>query len=114
MAGSLSPKTMRIEGFINSQKVLILIDIGSTHSFVDPYVARKSKLPMGKSQLTVKVANGDSLLCQGYCRAVPIQLQNLKTTANLYLLTLGGCDVLGVDWLQDLGSILWNFSDLTM
>ncbi|KAJ0082796.1 hypothetical protein Patl1_12023 [Pistacia atlantica] len=115
MAGSLSPKTMRIEGFINRQKVLILIDTGSTHSFVDPYVARKSKLLVGKSQLTVKVANGDSLLCQGYCRAVPIQLQNLKTTANLYLLTLGGCDVvLGVDWLQDLGSILWNFSDLTM
>ncbi|KAF5463169.1 hypothetical protein F2P56_019105 [Juglans regia] len=91
MAGSLSPKTMRVEGFIDQQKVLILIDTGSTHSFVDPYVARKSKLSVGKSQLTVKVANGDSLPCQGSCDVV-----------------------LGVDWLQGLGSIVWNFSDLTM
>ncbi|XP_042950388.1 uncharacterized protein LOC122282508 [Carya illinoinensis] len=115
MAGSLAPKTMRIEGFINHQKVLVLIDTGSTHSFVDSYVARRSRLPVGESQLTVKVANGDSLPCQGYCRVVSIQLQNLGVKANLYLLTLGGCDVvLGVDWLRGLGSILWNFSDLIM
>ncbi|XP_042963178.1 uncharacterized protein LOC122297221 [Carya illinoinensis] len=77
--------------------------------------ARRSRLPVGESQLTVKVANGDSLPCQGYCRAVSIQLQNLGVKANLYLLTLGGCDVvLGVYWLRGLGSILWNFSDLTM
>lgn len=44
MASSLSPKTKRIEGCINHQNVLILIDIGSTHKFVDPYVARKLKL----------------------------------------------------------------------
>ncbi|KAG7944239.1 hypothetical protein I3843_15G089300 [Carya illinoinensis] len=64
MTCSLSPKTMRVEGLIIHQKVLILIDTGSTHSFVNPYVARKSKLPVGESQLTVKVANGDNLPCQ--------------------------------------------------
>ncbi|KAJ0048784.1 hypothetical protein Pint_15239 [Pistacia integerrima] len=53
---------------------------GSTHSFVDPYVARRSKLPVGKSHMIVKVANGDSLPCQGGCGVV-----------------------LGVDWLRSLG-----------
>lgn len=54
--------------------------------------------------MIVKVANGDSLPCQGYCRAVPIQPQNLRVKANIYLLTLGGCDVvLGVDWLRNFG-----------
>ncbi|KAF5445037.1 hypothetical protein F2P56_034120 [Juglans regia] len=115
MAGTLSPKTMRVEGFINHQNVLILVDTGSMHSFVDPYVARRSKLQVEESQLIVKVANGDSFPCQGYCRAVPIQLQNLRVKTNLCLLTLGGCDVvLGVNWLRGLGFILWNFTDLTM
>lgn len=100
---------------INSKKVLVLIDTRNTHNFVDPYVARRSKLSMGKSQLTVKVANGDSLPCQDLCKAVAFQLQNLKTRANLYLLTFRGCDVdLGVDWLRNLGPILWNFVNLTM
>lgn len=62
MAGSLSPKTMRVEGIIILQNVLILINIGSTHNFMDPYVARKSRLPMGESQLIVKVANNDNLV----------------------------------------------------
>ncbi|KAF5475861.1 hypothetical protein F2P56_007623 [Juglans regia] len=51
IAGSLSPKTMRVEGIINHQKVLILIDTSSTHSFMDSYVARKSKLPGAKVKL---------------------------------------------------------------
>ncbi|KAJ0040440.1 hypothetical protein Pint_28753 [Pistacia integerrima] len=84
MAGLLAPKTMTIEGFINNQKVLILIDTRSTHSFMDPYIARRAKLPVGESHLTVKVANADSIPCTG------------------------------VDWLRGLGSIVWNFSNLTM
>lgn len=36
IAGSLAPKTMRLFAEINHQKVLILIDTESTHSFIDP------------------------------------------------------------------------------
>lgn len=115
IAESLAPKTMRLLGEINNQNVLILIDTSSTHSFIDPYVAKKAKLPMGDIQLTVKVANGGTLSYLGYCKAVPLILQDIHFLANLYVLTLGGCEVvLGVDWPSSLGSILWNFSDLTM
>ena len=39
----------------------------------------------------------------------------LNILANLFLLALGGCDVvLGVDWLRSLGTIQWNFADLSM
>lgn len=54
MAGSLSPKTLRVEGIINQQKVLILVDKGKTRSFVDLYVVKKSKLLVGESQFTIK------------------------------------------------------------
>lgn len=115
IVGSLAPKTMRILAKINHQKVLILIDTGSTHSFIDPYVARNAKLLREDSHLTVQVANGAILPCLGYCKTVSFLLQNFTFEANLYVLTLGGCDlVLGVDWLRGLGSVLWNFAELTL
>ncbi|XP_041009333.1 uncharacterized protein LOC121253378 [Juglans microcarpa x Juglans regia] len=86
-------------------------EMGSTHSFVDPYVARKLKQSVEESQLTVKVVNGDSLPCQGYCRIVPIQLQSLKSMANLYLLTLGGCDV-GLQPLKEALEVVEDVSNL--
>lgn len=56
------------------------------------------------------MANGATLPCIGYYKAIPLKLQDYSCVANLYVLKLGGCDlVLGVDWLKDLGSILWNF-----
>jgi hypothetical protein len=34
---------------------------------------------------------------------------------DFYVLPLGGCDVvLGTDWLKKLGTIEWNFQELTM
>lgn len=41
-------------------------------------------------------------------------MQNCNILADLFLLTLGGCDlVLGVDWLRSSGTIQWNFANLS-
>jgi hypothetical protein len=110
------PRTMRLVGRIRSIEVIILIDTGSTHSFADPNVARKAQLSADKmGQLTVMVADEATLSCQGQCTTVSISLQGCSISANLHLLSLGGCDVvLGVDWLRGLGPILWDFGNLTM
>lgn len=100
---------------LNHHRVLVLIDTGSTHSFIDPNVARKANLSREESHLTVQVANGAILPCLGHCKVISLKLQDYTSKVNLYMLTLGGCDlVLGVDWLRGLGPVLWNFSDLTM
>jgi hypothetical protein len=115
IAGAPSPKTMRLVGKIGTCSVIVLIDTGSTHSFVDVNVAKRAKLQVEEGQLEVQVANGDTLPCQGCCKAVLLKMQSCKVLANLFLLTLGGCDVvLGVDWLRSLGTIQWNFADLSM
>lgn len=41
IAGFLNPRTMRIQGRVKDCVVVILIDTGSTHNFLDPMVARK-------------------------------------------------------------------------
>ena len=65
--------------------------------------------------MAVQVANGDTFTCPGYCKGVNLVMQACNIITNLFLLTLGGCDVvLGVDWLRSLGTINWNFAELSM
>lgn len=40
MIGAPCPRTMRMVGRINQVDVIILVDIGSTHNFLDPKVAK--------------------------------------------------------------------------
>lgn len=91
IARESAPKSMWLDRSINNQVVVVLIDTGSTHSFLDPNVARRAKLPVHEtSRLTFKVANGDSFNCQGYCSAVQVTLQGHTFTTTIFLLTLGG------------------------
>lgn len=53
IAGSLALKTIRMFAEINHQKILVLIDTGSTRSFIDPNVARKMNISKEESCLTV-------------------------------------------------------------
>jgi predicted aspartyl protease len=91
---------------------VILVDTGSTHSFVDQLLAKKMKLPVEeRSQLSIMVANREKVPCLGCYVTVTFTLQGKDFQATLHLLTLGGCNmVLGVDWLSTLGPILWDFA----
>lgn len=57
--------------------------------------------------MLVMVANGVILPCLGYYKVASFHLQGHTFQATLYLLTLGGCDIVfEVDWLRILGPIL--------
>lgn len=107
---------MRLVGLIRNQRVVILIDSGSTHNFLDPALLRKVSLCVSHTvKLQVKVANGATIQSDGQCSSVSLKVQGNTITTNFYLLTLGGCDVvLGVEWLRTLGPILWDFLQMTM
>jgi len=116
ISGSIAPKTMRLIGWIRNHRVVILIDSGSTHNFIDlhslPKLCLGDLIPL---QLKVRVANGDTLLSSGKCPSVNIRVQGAVITSEFYLLPLGECDVvLGVEWLRTLGPILWDFAAMTM
>ncbi|XP_026434351.1 uncharacterized protein LOC113331931 [Papaver somniferum] len=81
--GSHCGETIRIPGLLNNHSISILIDTGSTHSFIDSSLAHQ-------------------LHCNGQ-----------SFSADLRLLPLGGCDmVLGADWLRQIGNGLFNFTTL--
>jgi hypothetical protein len=54
-------------------------------------------------------------MCKSKRSNIKLAVQDLKLRGDLYLLPLGDYKVfLGIEWLRNLGDVLWNFSKLTM
>jgi hypothetical protein len=80
LAGSPSPKTMCILGYVNGCVVVILIDTRSTHNFMDPSIQQRAHLYLqSTTRLLVRVANGDSLCSTGKCVDISFHVQGLIT-----------------------------------
>ena len=107
---------MRVWVRINHKDVLILIDSGSTHNFLDFSSWSSLKLPLSTQEsFTVKVANGEVLRTQGACHEVNLRIQGQELQIDLNVLSLGDCDVvLGTQWLCTIGPIKWDFKKLVM
>lgn len=62
---------MRLLTTISHYEVIILVDSGSTHNFMDYHLMKKLPLPVGLScKLKMMVANRVQLTTQGVCRLV--------------------------------------------
>ena len=116
LTGTPTHGTMRVKGRINGSRLVILIDTGSTHNFVDASLVKSLQLRIDVSKvLEVKVANGSIMKTQGFCSDVPVIVQGVGFCIHFHVLALVGCDtVLGTQWLSTLGEIQWNFKLLTM
>lgn len=65
--------------------------------------------------LQVLVGNGQYLTCNCVCADIPIEMQDLTFTINLYVLPILGTNVvLGVQWLITLGPVLTDYANLSM
>ena len=96
--------------------MVVLIDSGSTYNFISEKMASMLQLPVIPTySFHVRVANGEPLKCRGRFESVHITLQGIPFTLTLYALPLVGLDlVLGVQWLEQLGTVECNWKKLTM
>ena len=110
------PVTFQIYDFIHQTRVIVLINSGSTHSFIQPRVAKFLSLALhDTSLLRVMVDNGSILECQQRCADIPLILHGHSFTVTLHLLPISDADiVLGIDWLQQLGPVVTNYTMLSM
>jgi hypothetical protein len=91
--------------------LIALLDSGSTHNFIDVKAASRAGITLGgRSGMRVVVANGDQLQSPRSCRGLPVSIGDEQFTIDCYGLALGSYHmVLGVQWLESLGPILWDF-----
>lgn len=109
--GTDSTHSFRVKGLIQGTKLLMLIDSGSSHSFLDENIVQTMQGVTSLPQpVKVKVASGEVLICDKQLPDYAWWLQGRCYRTNFKLLSLPGYDaILGIDWLQGLGvmRIIW-------
>lgn len=102
LKGSEGAKTVRLRGFIESAEVLMLLDSGSSHCFINEHIA--ISIP-GWQQLQahvhVKVANGSEILYTHELHNLVWGTQGHTFKTTFKIIPLGSYDIiLGMDWLE--------------
>lgn len=104
VVGLSNPKTMKMEGVIGEQEVVILVDSGATHNFISREVVEKLKLTV---EATKDITMGMGNIIKG---GVTLLVQGLEIREEFLPVQLGNSDVImGVQWLETLGSTYTNW-----
>lgn len=116
IVGNQTPSTIRLQGTVKKQKVSILIDSGSTHSFVDTKLVKHSGIKAEiVPTLVVSVAGGSKLVSDTACKNLDYNIQGSLFSSELRLFLLGGSDmVLGVDWLKNYNPVTFDYQNLSI
>ena len=110
------PQTIKIEGQIKKKKVIMLIDSGSTHNFIHCKVAKELNCFLYRApECLVMVANGGTINCSRKCHNIKLSMGEYVLTSLMLSIPMGGAKVvLGVQLLQSLDTIAFNFQELFM
>jgi hypothetical protein len=116
LAGISTPQTLKIEGYIKKNKVIVLIDSGSTHNFIHYKLAKALNCFVYPApEFQVMIANGGTINCSGKCNKINITMGEYVMNSLMISIPMGGADVvLGIQWLQSLGTMAFNFQELFM
>lgn len=108
--------TLQLHGLVKKQKVLMLVDSGSTSNFIDLALAKSLGLELVPIKtLQVVVADGFTLPVQFMCQKVCWSAQGAKFCTDLLAMPIGGFGIiLGIQWMSTLGDICCNFKQLTI
>jgi hypothetical protein len=100
---------IEVEGMINNQPFIILIDSGASHSYIDPRVVESLHLSRTKHEKywLVQLVIGTKRKFIELVKSCPVDMKGLSTKAELNILSLCSYDCLiGMDWLDQHHAIL--------
>lgn len=101
-SGSPASRTIRFQGSIAGIPVVLLLDSGSSTSFISSAVA--SQLIQFKTvpqQAHVQIAGGGFLQSPGILHSVPWSVEHCQFSSDFRVLDLSSFDaIVGMDWLQ--------------
>lgn len=105
LSGEDHPKTLRVRALVENQVILMLIDSGSSHSFVNAsLVERIGYQPVQINTMVIKVANGEEMLCEKMITRMRWWVQVYIFQHDMKVLELEGYNaILEVDWLGKWG-----------
>lgn len=91
LLGTTGMHTLQLHGLVKKQKVLMLVDSGSTSNFIDLSLAKSLGLELLPiKRLQVAVADGFTLPVQFMCKKVCWSAQGAKFCTDLLAMPIGG------------------------
>ncbi|XP_015618641.1 uncharacterized protein [Oryza sativa Japonica Group] len=110
--------TMRMLGQLQGKELLVLVDSGSSVSFISSQIAEglTGIQPLSR-RLSVRVANGETLCCGAIIPNCEWQVQGHKFQTTLRVLPITSYDmILGMDWLMKHSpmSVDWSLKTITL
>jgi hypothetical protein len=111
-----TPQTLKIKGHIKYHQLVVLVDIGRTHNFIDRSKAEVIHIFVHPiNNFEVLIANGGTMKCGGHCENVKLQMGDYHLKTHMFAINMGGCDILlGTKWLRTLGPLTMDFKELYM
>lgn len=116
MQGTETSGTLRLQGLIQHNEILMLVNSGSSHSFISEGLADKwTQQRHVLSPIKVKVADGGILECVTELEDCLWCVQGISFQSNFKVLPLGSYDViLGMDWLEQHSPMQINWRAKTL
>jgi hypothetical protein len=98
LVGICAPQTLEIQGYIKKKKVIILIDYGSTHNFINYKLAKDLNCFVYPApEFQVMIAEGGTINCSGKCHIIKLNMREYFLDSPMIAIQMGGVDVvLGV------------------
>ena len=107
---------MRLRSLVKNKVMLMLVDSGSSHSFISSAFLEKVGItPQPAQPRKVRVANGDMLFTDKCVPNLEWWIQGQSFCMNMMVLDMGFYDcILGYDWLQQHSPINHHWKHRTM
>jgi len=83
---------------VEKQALYILVDLGSTHNFLNIVVALKLKFKLTTIKpMIVQSVNGEKMFCKSICKGLRWKMERVCFEADFFIIKLNNCDmVLGI------------------
>jgi len=111
LTGESAFQTLKVKGRAKNVPILILIDSGSSHIFMDAGLAAKIKCKVHNAKpFNVAMADGNKVQGTKGCKDFTWYMQGEVFTTDVLVMPLAEYDlILGVQWLKPLGQVTWDF-----
>ncbi|KAK3124680.1 hypothetical protein QOZ80_7BG0590560 [Eleusine coracana subsp. coracana] len=102
ISGTDDGDTIRVRALLQNKVMLLLVDSGSSHSFISSALLQKSGIiPEQADLVLVKVANGQTMVSGHMLKGLQWWSQGHTFTADVRVLPLEAYDaILGMDWVK--------------
>lgn len=112
LQGTQGLHTLKIEGHIKRLPVTMLVDTGSTHNFISQALVKKLGIPTSTcTTMKVTLADGSQSQCTKIVPSLKWLAGNIIFQSEFLVLPLGGYDsILGIQWLQQVSPVCFDFS----